>query len=305
MPADVFISYAWSSQAHREYVRLLASHLHLLGYDVAIDAKLDYGSGLTGFMRNAIDAKHVLVVADESYVERAERVPGSGVAIENEWLRGAYDNRPANWLSVLFVNNPRFQLPAWLADRQPKGFDFHSDPEWDNFPGSEQIDDLWRWIEGLPADKSNATPIRVIKDRAVRLERIANLRDPAHWTTPHLNGEVHFEYGNQEQGTYTLGHDELTFAVEVSGHSDNSVYVLADKVKAVGLVPAGAVSPDDLPSFLRPGRYVTPKVGQTVVLMNEHGILCSLRITGVHREVNEVPFVPAHVTFDFEVHANK
>ena len=77
MNADLFISYAWTSPEHREWVRLLASELHLLGYNIKIDEAVDYGASLSGFMREVTDAAHVLLVVDENYVDRADNKPES------------------------------------------------------------------------------------------------------------------------------------------------------------------------------------------------------------------------------------
>ena len=66
--ADLFISYAWSSDEHREWVRLLAANLKALGYDVLIDADVDYGDSLTGFMKRATQSRHVLLIVDDNYV---------------------------------------------------------------------------------------------------------------------------------------------------------------------------------------------------------------------------------------------
>src|ERR1043165_2356884 len=115
MSADLFISYAWTSSAHREWVRLLASHLHLLGYVVKVDEAVNYGSSLSGFMREVVDSAHVLLIVDENYVERANNLPESGVGIETKWISGVFNEKPANWLSVVFVRNPDRKLPAWLA----------------------------------------------------------------------------------------------------------------------------------------------------------------------------------------------
>lgn len=75
MQFDVFISYAWGgpeNTAHREWVRLLAAHLKQIGFHVGIDSEVDYGEDLTGFMREIEDAKRVLMIVDEGYVERAD-----------------------------------------------------------------------------------------------------------------------------------------------------------------------------------------------------------------------------------------
>lgn len=303
MPADIFISYAWTTPAHREWTRLLASHMHLIGYNVEIDANVHYGSNLHGFMRTVTEARHVLVVADENYVRRANEDPNSGVAVENEWIKSVYTHRSPNWLSVAFVNNPNYELPHWLKQHNPKGFSFNVDPEKNDYPGSEQIEELWRWIEDLPADKSNATPLPVIRQRARRLESIANLRDPGNWANPALTGDVHFKYRDHERGTYTLGHGECEFSVFVSGAGHDTVYFLSDYVAAVGLAPSGIKPSDDLASFLSAGRAVTPRVGQTVILMNKQGILCSVILTAVQDEVNSTEYVAPYVRFSYTIHS--
>ena len=63
MKTDLFISYAWTSDSHREWVRLLASHLDLIGYTVKIDEAVRYGSSLSGFMREVIETDHVLLLS--------------------------------------------------------------------------------------------------------------------------------------------------------------------------------------------------------------------------------------------------
>src|SRR5699024_12109327 len=72
MAADLFISYAWTPGQHRQWVRLLAAYLKHLGYDVLIDSDVKYGDSLTGFMRRVMEAEHVLMIADDNYVDRAE-----------------------------------------------------------------------------------------------------------------------------------------------------------------------------------------------------------------------------------------
>src|SRR5699024_2250672 len=58
---DPFISYAWTSDQHRQWVRLLASQLKAIGYDVLVDPDVDYGDELNGFMRRVTEARHVLM----------------------------------------------------------------------------------------------------------------------------------------------------------------------------------------------------------------------------------------------------
>lgn len=299
MNTDLFISYAWTSTAHREWVRLLASQLHLIGYAVKIDEKVDYGSSLNGFMREVTEAAHVLLIVDENYVDRANNKPDSGVGIETTWISRAFMGKPATWLSVVFVRNPEHKLPNWLNDHNPKGFDFNSSPEENEFPGSFQIDEIWRWIEELPADKTHAVPLSLVRKRAARLERTDARRDPALYANPALNGRVTFRY--QDHAHYMVGHGEYEFKINFSGCSQNSVYVYRDGLKAVGLITVPTFDPLTVESFLTPGRVVAPIVGQRAVLLNSYGILCVIAIDEVQREVNATEYLPEHVTFTYEI----
>lgn len=193
MSADLFISYAWTSDTHREWVRLLASQIHQLGYVVQIDEAVDYGSSLSGFMREVVTARHVLLVVDENYVDRADHKPESGVGIETAWISGAYSQKPASWLAALWVRNPLRSLPAWMSGLDPKGFDFNARPAANDFPGASQLNEIWRWIEGLPASSANAVPLGELRKRSSRLERIDLLRDPSQYASPHLHGGPRFD----------------------------------------------------------------------------------------------------------------
>lgn len=300
MSANIFISYAWTSSEHREWVRLFASQLHLLGYDVKIDEAVDYGSSLNGFMREVTEAEHVLLIVDENYVDRANNKPTSGVGIETNWISGVFDDKPATWLSVVFVRNPKHQVPEWLVHHNPKGFNFNSDSDSNKFPGAVQIDEVWRWIEGLPADKSNAIPLSEVRKRSARMERIDALRDSGNYSNPKLNGRVTFRYSDHRD--YTIGHGEYEFKINFSSCGSDSVYVYTDSgLKAVGLITTASYDPDTVESFLTPARIATPRVGQSVVLMNRNGALCVITIDEVQAEVNGTEHVPPHVTFSYGV----
>jgi hypothetical protein len=297
---DLFISYAWTSPAHREWVRLLASELHLLGYDVKIDEQIDYGSSLSGFMQEVTSATHVLLIVDENYVFRADTMPESGVGIENRWISGAFNSKPSSWLSIVFVQNSLLKVPAWLSNHAPKGFNFNSRPEANVFPGSIQIDEIWRWVEGLPASKGHATSLAEVRKRAARIERIDAQRDPANYASPALKGRVTFRY--KDHGHFKVGNGEYEFKINFSGRSYNSVYVYTDSgLKAVGLITASSYDPRSVSTFLTPARTAEPIIGQSVVCLNSHGALCVLTIEEVQAEVNAQTYVPPHVTFSYEV----
>lgn len=303
MSTDLFISYAWTSAEHKEWVHLLASQLHLIGYVVKIDEKVDYGSSLHGFMREVTEAAHVLLIVDENYVDRANNKPSSGVGIETGWMSRVFMEKPVTWLSVVFVRNSERVLPNWLIEHSPKGFDFNSVPESNEFPGAFQIDELWRWIEGLPADRAHAVPLSSVRKRAARLERVDALRDPGLYKDPALSGRVTFRYKSHSH--YTVGNGEFEFKIKFGGRSADSMYVYVDAgLKAIGLIADpnfDLLTAKSVEAHITPGRVVEPVIGQRVVLLNPHGVLCVIAIDGVQPEVNTKEYVPAHVTFTYEI----
>lgn len=301
MSEDLFISYAWTSDEHREWVRLLAANLKAAGYNVLVDADVDYGDGLTGFMRRAVDCSHVLLVVDEDYVQRADTLPDSGVGIENKWFREAHAGKPTTWLSVLFKDNPNYALPAWLEPHMPRGHSFNAHPSSGNFLGSEQVEELWRWIEDLPANRDHAATVATLRARGKRLETIGRERDTNSWATPAPEGEVHFEYDRSPSRIYTLGLDEYGFKLCVSGHAAQSVYVLNDHIHAVGLNRTGATSHGDLADQLTPGRSVVASVGHQIILQNEHGTLCLVDLLDAQAETSEPHYTPASIRFRYRI----
>lgn len=115
MSADLFISYAWTSTNHREWVHLLAAQLKALGFDVLLDAGVDYGDDLNGFMRSITDAKRVLLVVDRNYVERADTMPTSVVVKESHWISETNADHELAWLTAIFIDNPECTLQKWIT----------------------------------------------------------------------------------------------------------------------------------------------------------------------------------------------
>jgi len=299
--ADLFISYAWTSPTHREWVRLLVANLKTIGFDVLIDADVDYGDSLTGFMRRLTDCRHVLLIVDENYVERADNSPNTGVGQETAWIAAAYQDKPSSWLSVIFKDNQGRRLPKWLSDDNPKGISFNSVPERGDFPGSEQIEDLWRWIEDLPANRDHAVSAATLRQRARGLELIDHQRDPNSWSNPAPEDDVVFEYDKCPNSTYRLGCGQFQFALMVSSRSIQEIYVCKDPIHAVGVNRTNATTPADLTAQLTPGRIVTPGVGDEVILQNEHGALCLVDIRAIQVEQTSPEYVSASIRFHYRI----
>ena len=184
MQFDVFISYAWTNDEYREWVRLLATNLRHMGFNVGIDAKVDYDNDLDGFMKKTSESKHVLMIVNEDHVCKADNMPNSGVCKENSIIHKAIDWKPESWIAPLLVRNENTRLPKWLAGRNLKYFDFRTNLDTDSFPGAEQIDDLWRWLAGLSPDKEHAVSMATLRKRAFRIEKDRRAQDSRRMVAP-------------------------------------------------------------------------------------------------------------------------
>lgn len=251
-------------------------------------------------MRSVIEADRVLMIVDENYVNRADKLPESGVGAENSWIKSVFSEKSTSWLSVLYVNNPQFSLPSWLADHKPKGFDFNSYPHKEQFPGLEQVDDLWRWIEGLPADKVNALSMPQYLDRLARIERIDAMRDPSNYANPQLEGKATYQY--KDFKNYTLGHGEYEFKLSFSRRNINKVCVYTGYgLHAIGLITSTDFDIKSVASFLGPGSTEDANVGESMVLMNSLGNLAIMKIEGVQEEERSASYIRPSVTFSYKI----
>lgn len=173
----------------------------------------------------------------------------------------------------------------------------------DNFPGASQLDDLWRWIERLPADKTNAVSPAVLADRRVRLERVEALRDRGNYASPELKGQVKFAY--LEFQDYAVGQGEHQFKIMFSAYDARGVRVYRDSnLHGIGLLPPKAVAREKLGDYLKGRRQVAASIGESVLLQNTAGLLCIIKILAVQEEVNADPLISAEVTFSYEIFAD-
>ena len=102
-----------------------------------------------------------------------------------------------------------------------------------------------------------------------------------------------------------LGAGTHSFLLSVSEKGEDSVYVYADYVKAVGLVtdfiPHDEIDADIAYTYITPGRTIDPATGQSFVLMNEDGLLCVVRLRSVTCERNDKVYEKPRIVFDYKI----
>lgn len=145
-PPRVFISYSHDSDAHKDWVRNLATSLMENGVEVILDQwDLDLGEDLSLFMQNGISSSdRVLLICSDSYVTKAEAGQG-GVGFERlivtkEVIASIETKKfiPVARGNVSSPRTPNFLGPRLYAD-------FNADADYDL-----KLDEVLREIHGVP-----------------------------------------------------------------------------------------------------------------------------------------------------------
>lgn len=116
----VFLSYSWDSEAHKQWVKELASRLRGDGLDVSLDQwEAVLGDQLPSFMEKAIgESRYVLIVCTPNYKERSEgRIGGVGYEgdIITAEIMAAQNHR--KFIPVLRCGKWEDAAPSWLSGK--------------------------------------------------------------------------------------------------------------------------------------------------------------------------------------------
>jgi len=148
---QVFISYAWSNEEHKQWVLDLATRLRGDGVDVQLDRwHLQKGDDANHFMERAVsdeNIKHVLIIMDRLYKEKADdRVGGAGK--ETTVIAEAVYSKvkQAKFVPILRERDEVGQayVPTYLSGRMY--FDFSDDDAFEDV-----FEELLRHIYDAPA----------------------------------------------------------------------------------------------------------------------------------------------------------
>lgn len=146
----VFISYSWSSEAHKQWVLDLATELRGSYVDVVLDQwDLKEGHDAHAFMEQMVtdpEISKVIVVCDKNYVQKSERRAG-GVGTEAQIMTPEIYGKQKQEKFVAVVTEKddegNFCLPVYLRGRI--FIDFCDDGYF-----SERFEQLVRWIFDKP-----------------------------------------------------------------------------------------------------------------------------------------------------------
>lgn len=303
-----FVSYSWDSTTHSDWVLQLATRLRRDAVDVVLDRwDTRLGSDLSLFMERAGDnAYRVLAIVTSAYARKADAAEG-GVGYERKMITPSLmkDLHGHRVIPVL-RDNPEGQLPRFLG--AAKYIDFRDDGTYE-----DRYYELLQELHGIqvtPKPPLGKNPFIPLAEEEVA---VALRQDPARYVMPALQGEVSFDYTNNN-GQFVLGAGEREFTVDFSpaGHESIYIYNTPSDIKTVALAP-GVKTPKevgDASSWDSSSRYRTIRVGDAAILRNQNNYWAALFVDEVHTresnptgepKVNFRYFIPAVPTPTFEV----
>jgi hypothetical protein len=148
-----FLSYAWESEAHREWVKAFATQLRRDGVNVTLDQwEIQPGDQLPAFMERAVrENDYVIIVCTPAYAERSNNRLG-GVGYEGDIMTAETmtNHNQRKFIPVYRAgNNWEEASPAWLRGKYY--VDLRGNPYSD-----ERYEDLLTTLHGL---RPTAPPI--------------------------------------------------------------------------------------------------------------------------------------------------
>jgi TIR domain len=140
-PLQVFISYKWESEAHKEWVKKFATDLRVAGIDAKLDRwEVRLGDSFTDYMTSKInEADAVLFIMTTKSVAAAEAPKGEGGAVKFEIQMATSRRIAGEKMRLIGIFREGEVAPAHLRDHRYA--DFRNDAEYQNRL-KELIDDL-------------------------------------------------------------------------------------------------------------------------------------------------------------------
>lgn len=269
---ELFISYSWDSQEHKEWVHKLYSILRDNGVEVLIDRyEVFLGSNLENYMIQGLnDCRYVLCICTEGYLGKTND-PTTGVGKEIEIIRA---NDKSDFIIPIIKDNKDKKLPDFLEGAYYTDF---SDVVFDgtNLNDVEKIKEVLVHIhnidDALKSQKgSNPFEMRLGHDVIINTKICQSM-----YINPDLTGTGEFNYSNNN-GKYTIGTGEYSFATQWSKASDSRIYAYNDSsnIRHISIFKDLIALPEDLTNINEldfTSRTRTPKRGDGIVWLNTTG----------------------------------
>jgi hypothetical protein len=263
----VFVSYSWDRPPHTDWVLGLATRLRSDGVNVILDRwDTRLGNDLSLFMELAGDtAYRILAIVTSGYVRKADAAEG-GVGYERKMITPSLmKDLHGHRVVPVLRDNPQGELPRFLG--AAKYVDLRDGLYEDGYYALLQ--DL-HGLQPTPKPPLGKNPFLLLAEEEVP---IALRHDPARYVAPALEGEVSFDYTNND-GRFVIGTGERSFTLAFSPAGHRAVYIYHDPpdIKTIALAP-GIKNPgevNDASSYDGSSRVRTIQVGDAAIIRNQN-----------------------------------
>lgn len=280
-----FISYAWDSEEHKNWVLKLATDLRRHGVDAILDqwdARL--GNDLSFFMEQGLTDSHfVLCICSDRYIEKANGGIG-GAGYEKRIIASEMmNNSDKRYIIPIIKGNNRIEkVPTFLSGLRYVDFDNRN--YFDCY--QELLERIYdEDIRKKPPLGKNPFVSTEISDQIttkLNLEKIE-------FQSPVFEGIVSFDY-KKNSGSYSIGQGDYVFNTQWSECGYNSIHCYRDHVYRLGYNPTFKVFP--LPSefinFDFSSRAKSVNVGEIILLENHKHKFAALKILKVVRRNEDI-----------------
>jgi hypothetical protein len=280
-----FISYAWDSDEHKNWVLKLATDLRNHGVDAILDqwdARL--GNDLSFFMEQGLSSSHfVLCICSDKYIDKANTGIG-GVGYEKRILASGMmnDNDKRFIIPLIKGNHKKEKVPIFLSGL--KYVDFDNGNYFNCY--QELLERIYNEdVKKKPALGKNPFVSTIISDQIstkLNLEKIE-------FQNPVFEGFASFDY-KKNSGSYIIGEGDYIFNTRWSECGNNSVHCYKDHVYRLGYNPSYIEFPvpSEFIKFDFSSRTKSIKVGEVVLLENHNHKFAALKILKVIRKTEDI-----------------
>ena len=298
-----FVSYAWDSESHQQWVVQLATRLRSNGVDVVLDVwDTRLGTDLGHFMESGItSADRVLVVCSDQYIAKCHE-PRGGVGYEKKMLTSRLYADLQSTLVVPVIHNRTAEplTPDFLG--LTKYVDFRDSARYEASYQELLHDIHGKQMVAVPSLGPN--PFDQVP--AADVPRIVS-NSAARYASPTLSGRVAFDYTNNN-GNYLIGSGDMAFTVQFSESGDGSIHLYNDpaNIDTIALAPnvTSFEAVGDAYAFDASSRSRTLQVGDAAILRNRNGYYAVLLAQKVVTRAS-APDRQHNIVFDYMIQANR
>jgi len=281
----VFISYAWDSEEHKEWVLKLATNLRHHGVDAILDQwNVRLGDDLPSFMERGVTESHLVIcVCSDKYIEKAD----SGLA-------GAGYEKRILTSEMLNDGDKRFVIPIIKDCSHVRKVPlFLSGLKYVDFDNGGYFDCYQELLERIydedkkkkPSLGKNPFVSTATSDLITTKQNIGKIE----FQNSKMAGKVCFDY-KRNSGSYVIGEGDYEFITHWSECGYDSIHCYRDYVYRLGYNPKYKQfpSPDKFINFDFSSRAKSINVGEVVLLENNHHKFVSIKVTKVIKKDEDI-----------------